>query len=49
MSLHRQREREEARPLLGGCREVTGTAAAQTKSDRGGPLLNDFREPTGTA
>ena len=45
----RERERERGGPLLGGCREVTGTAAAQTKSDRGGPLLNGFREPTGTA
>ena len=39
-----------ASALLDGCREATGTAAAQTEREiEARPLLDDRREVTGTA
>ena len=50
MLLHRQRKREEARPLLDGCRKVIGLTSAQTEGERdAAAALDGCRKVTGTA
>jgi hypothetical protein len=43
MLQHKQRKREEARPLLDGCRKVIGPTSAQTERERGAAAALDGR------